>query len=70
MTPAQMRVRIARAVRAGDPQAADQARRDYAAYQLEEHIKRIVDTFPPLTPGQQARLHALLAGEDSGPVVE
>jgi len=29
---------------------------------LAEHIRRVVDTAPPLSPAQRARLGALLAG--------
>lgn len=44
---------------ASDP-AVLEARRDLAAVTLEEHIRRIVDTFPPLSAEQRSRLAVLL----------
>jgi hypothetical protein len=35
-------------------------RRDLRAAELEEHVQRIVDAFPPLTDEQRDRLAALL----------
>ncbi|MFI7426091.1 hypothetical protein ACIBPB_03815 [Micromonospora sp. NPDC049836] len=42
-----------------DPRLPD-LRRDLRAAELEEHIRRLVDTAPPLTHEQRARLAALL----------
>jgi hypothetical protein len=35
-------------------------RRDLRATELEEHVRRIVDTFPPLTDEQRNKIAALL----------
>ena len=43
-----------------DPRVGD-LRRDLRAQQLEEHIRRVVDEMPPLTPEQLSKLSALLA---------
>ncbi len=48
-----------------DPDTLEQlrrARRDYAAAAIEDHIKKIVDGFPPLTDEQKSRLSLLLQG--------
>jgi hypothetical protein len=37
-----------------------QARADLAAATLEDHIRDVVDGWPPLTPEQRARLALLL----------
>jgi hypothetical protein len=37
-----------------------EARRDLRAEQLADHVRRVVDTFPPLTREQRSRLAALL----------
>ncbi len=53
--------------RPGDSEAlaaAQDARRDYFALALEDHIKRIVDAAPPLTAAQRDRLALLLRGGD------
>jgi hypothetical protein len=56
-----MRASIARASkRSGDPTCADDARRDYAAAKLEDYVRRVVDTAPPLTQGQKSKISALL----------
>ena len=44
-----------------DPDLLD-ARRDLRAARLEDYIRRVVDTAPPLTGEQRARLAGLLAG--------
>jgi hypothetical protein len=50
--------------RPDDPAIAD-ARRDLAAASLEEYIRRVVDSAPPLTDDQRSRIAALLqAGGD------
>lgn len=57
----QMRADIARASRrTGDPTSAANKRRDYAAAKLEDYIRRVVETAPPLTQDQQLRIAALL----------
>jgi hypothetical protein len=43
-----------------DP-ATLEAERDLRAVTLEEHIRRVVDEAPPLTPEQLSKLSALLA---------
>ena len=63
------RNRLGVAARCGSPADVEQARRDLAAANLEEHIRRVVDAAPPLTPEQRARLSLLLnpgAGHDAG----
>lgn len=50
--------------RPDDPAIAD-ARRDLAAASLEEYIRRVVDSAPPLTPDQQSRIAALLRGGEA-----
>jgi hypothetical protein len=42
------------------------ARRNLAALTLEEHIKRVVDSAPPLTPAQRERLALLLHPGEAG----
>ena len=57
----QMRADIARASkRTGDPMSAADKRRDYAAAKLEDYIRRVVETAPPLTQDQRSRIAALL----------
>ena len=57
----QMRADIARASkRTGDPISAADKRRDYAAAKLEDYIRRVVETAPPLTQDQRSRIAALL----------
>ncbi|MGH3319486.1 MAG: hypothetical protein ACRDN9_04785 [Streptosporangiaceae bacterium] len=51
-----------------DPAIAD-AERDLAAASLEEHVRKVVDLFPPLTQAQRDRLAVLLRpAPDSGEV--
>ena len=51
----QMRADIARASkRTGDPISAADKRRDYAAAKLEDYIRRVVETAPPLTQDQRS----------------
>ena len=57
---------------ADDPDVIEAAR-DLRAAQLDEHVRRVVDSFPPLTPEQRSRLAALLAGTgeaDASPAAE
>jgi hypothetical protein len=57
----QMRADIARASkRTGDPISAADKRRDYAAAKLEDYIRRVVKTAPPLTDDQRIRIATLL----------
>lgn len=44
---------------ADDPAVLDAAR-DLAAERLAEHVRRVVDTFPPLTDEQRNQIAALL----------
>lgn len=48
-----------------DPDVVD-ATRDLRAAQLGEHVRRVVDGFPPLTSEQRSRLAALLADGEGG----
>lgn len=56
----------ARASRNPDDPAAREAvanaSRDYYATALEDYIRKTVDSAPPLTPEQRARLSLLLSG--------
>jgi hypothetical protein len=59
---------LALAVRDGaDPNVIDEHRRDLRAERLADHIKKVVDSAPPLTDQQKGRLSALLrpSGGDS-----
>lgn len=61
-TAAHARPRIARAVKAKDPVAEREARRDYAAAKLSEIIRDTVAASPPLSESQVHELSALLSG--------
>jgi hypothetical protein len=65
-TVARTRARYAALIRHRPPDdpAVTAAARDHRAEVLAEHVRRIVDTFPPLTAAQRDRIAALLA---SGP---
>lgn len=52
--------RIARAVKACDPEAEAQARRELAEAKIADYIRRVVDAAPPLTDEQRTRLAELL----------
>jgi hypothetical protein len=52
--------RIARAVKARDPEAETQARRELAEAKIADYIRRVVDAAPPLTDEQRTRLAELL----------
>jgi len=52
--------RIARAVKARDPEAEAQARRELAEAKIADYIRRVVDAAPPLTDEQRTRLAELL----------
>lgn len=51
------------------PARLEEARVDLAAARLAEHIRRVVDAAPPLTPEQRERLALLLrpAGASDAP---
>jgi hypothetical protein len=62
-----MRAGIARASkRAADPISAANARRDYAAAKIEDYVRRVVDSAPPLSEAQQTRIAALLRSGEAG----
>lgn len=52
---------LSRSRPADDPDLLD-ARRDLRATRLAEHIARVVDEAPPLTPEQRDRLAVILRG--------
>lgn len=52
---------------ANDPVLLD-AKRDLAVASIEEHIRRTVDSAPPLTDEQRGRLAALLRGGEPNAV--
>lgn len=56
------RSRLGNAVRAGNQEAALEARRDLAAAKLEQYIAQVVAEAPPLTEAQAARISTLLNG--------
>jgi hypothetical protein len=65
--------RIARARIAhsqGDPERNREARREYAALKLEMAICRAVESAPPLTEAQRARLRTLLSAPPTATVDE
>jgi hypothetical protein len=41
-------------------ESVDEARLDLKVAKLAEHIREVVDTFPPLTPAQRDELAAIL----------
>lgn len=49
----------------GDPRIGP-LRAELGAAQLEEHIRAVVDTFPPLTADQRNRLAVILLGSPAG----
>lgn len=61
-SPLHHRARIASLTRHRGPDDPEvlQAQRELRAASLEEHIRRVVDTAPPLTADQIDRLRALL----------
>lgn len=56
----QTRSRIAHVKRRNPDADVTELRRQLKAERLEEHIRNIVDTAPPLTPEQRDRLASLL----------
>lgn len=64
MSPTQtLRARIARESKAGNIEAANEARAEYYAARLEEHIREVLADHA-LTREQRARLRALLGDGD------
>lgn len=55
------RAAIARAARARNKEAERAARQEYAAAKLADEIQAVIAVAPPLSPGQLARLRALLS---------
>lgn len=53
--------RYAAAVRRDLPDKAERAR-DLAAIRIQNYVKKVVDSAPPLTESQRADIAALLAG--------
>lgn len=58
----QHRARLAQKTRKLGPDSAEtlDARRDYAAARLEDHVRQTVASAPPLTDEQRSRIAALL----------
>jgi radical SAM superfamily enzyme len=54
--------KIMHAVKRGDMEAAEQARREFKAIKAEDYIKTLVDSAPLLTPDVRDRLALLLRG--------
>jgi hypothetical protein len=67
-TPRHHRARVARAAQLGDANAVASAKADLKAANLAAHIQRVVDSMPPLTETQRARLAALLLPAKRGAV--
>lgn len=57
---ARKRATIGGYTRRGNLEAAEQARRDLEIHQLEAHLRRIVESAPPLTPEDADKLRRLL----------
>lgn len=62
MSPLSERARVAALTRhhPNKPEAVDAARRDLAAANLEQYVRRIVEHAPPLTPQQRDRIAVAL----------
>jgi hypothetical protein len=64
LNPAQrkLRAQIAAKTRHRGPEHPEtaEAHREYRAEGLAEHVRRVVDTFPPLTAEQRDKIAALL----------
>jgi hypothetical protein len=58
--PRHFRAVLGRAVQLGDDAAAEQAAADLRAANLEKTIRAVVDSAPPLTETQRAKLAVLL----------
>jgi hypothetical protein len=63
------RAKLAAAVRhhPDDSNLIDSQRRELAALGLEDHVRRVVEGFPPLTAEQRDRLAALLRDWEATP---
>jgi hypothetical protein len=55
-----VRAQIGRATADGDFERATEKRREYKSLKLEQHIRELVDTWPPLTTEQRDQLAAIL----------
>lgn len=64
-SPAALRAKIARACRAGDAEAAGEARAEYRTRKLEEHIERVLSEAPPLSQEQRDRLRVILGTDEA-----
>jgi hypothetical protein len=68
-TPHAARARLAAAVRHQHPDSSvEELRRELKLSNAEQYITRLVDSAPPLTEAQRARLAALLVPADRGAV--
>lgn len=69
LSPAGRNLRAKRAIltrhRGPDAPETIQAERDYRAEVLAEHVRKVVDSFPPLTAAQRDRIAALLCAPTS-----
>ena len=68
MSWTQERARVAVLTRhrpADDPELIE-ARRNLKALRLEDHVKAVVDSAPPLTEAQRERIHQILHGAPTG----
>lgn len=62
--------KVARACRARDRAAEQEARRELAEAKVRDAARRVVDTLPPLTPEQIDSVVAILRGVDTSPEVD
>lgn len=60
-----IRAKIARTIQRDQQADVTDLRREFATARIADHIKRVVDAAPPLTPEQRDRLALLLRGGDS-----
>ncbi len=54
--------KIMHAVKRGDMEAAEQARREFKAIKAEDYVKALVNSAPTLPPDVRERLAVLLRG--------
>lgn len=59
------RARVARATQTGDTVADEQARRDLKAARAEDYVRRLVESWPPLTDEQLDVLARLIRPVES-----
>jgi hypothetical protein len=61
------RARVASLTRSRPPDHPDliEARRSLRAERLAEHVRKVVETSPPLTPAQRDRIASILRGGSS-----